>query len=120
MVTASLLAGRYDAYLTALHRSLAQPRWSGLGPLQTFMAWIEGCWRDEALPEPDGPPTAVSVGGWGEVRWHETADGLRGYVPGLPGCYEVSAGDAPPPLRPTHRARVTPIHARPAIGDRLG
>ena len=103
MVTAQQLASRYDAYIAALHAALRRGR-RGAPPLQHFMVWIEGCWRDEALPEPAGPPLAVSAGGWGTVRWHEAGGAIRGYVPGLAGCYEVAADATPPAL-----ARPAPV-----------
>ena len=103
MVTAQDLARRYDAYVAALHPALRRGR-RGAAPLQHFMVWIEGCWRDEAPPEPAGPPGAVSAGEWGTVRWHEAAGAVRGYVPGLAGCYEVVADAAPPAL-----ARPAPV-----------
>ena len=95
MVTAQHLAGRYDAYVAALDAALRRGR-PGAPPLQHFMVWIEGCWRDEGPPEPAAPPAAVSSGAWGTVRWHEAGGAIRGYVPGVAGCYEVAA-DAPPP-----------------------
>lgn len=110
MVAAPLLASHYDAYLVALQRSLAQPGWTGLGTVRAFMVWIEGCWQDDGLPEPDGAPAAVSEGAWGTVRWYETADGLRGYVAGRTGCYDISARESPPPLRSVSRVRTTRRH----------
>ena len=103
MVTAQHLAGRYDVYVAALHAALRRGR-PGAPPLQHFMVWIEGCWRDEGPPEPAAPPAAVSAGGWGTVRWHEAGGAIRGYVPGLEGCYEVAAEPAPPAL-----ARPAPV-----------
>ena len=103
MISAQHLAGRYEAYVPALHAALRRGQREA-APLRHFMVWIEGCWRDEAPPEPAAPPAAVSAGGWGTVRWHEAGGTLRGYVPGLAGCYEVAADVAPPALvRPACR-----------------
>lgn len=88
MVTTAQLARRYGEYLAVLHAALGRGR-RGAAPVVPFMAWVEDCWRDDAPPEPAGPPAAVSAGGWGTVRWHEAGRAIRGYVPGLAGCYEV-------------------------------
>jgi hypothetical protein len=105
MVTAAQLARRYEAYLAALHAALREGR-RGAAEVRPFQDWVEGWWRDEGPPEPAGPPAAVSAGGWGAVRWHEAGGALRGYVPGLAGCYEVPAGAAPPaPARPAPARR---------------
>jgi len=102
MPTAPQLARRYDEYLVALHAALRRGG-RGLGPVRAFpvrafSAWVEGWWRDDAPPEPAGDPAAVSAGGWGTVRWHAVGGAIRGYVPGLAGCYEVPADAAPPAL----------------------
>ena len=96
MVDARQLAHRYDEYLDSFYRVLA-PR-GGRGGVRPFMAWVEGYWRDDAPPEPVAPPAAVSAGGWGIVRWHQSADGVRGYMPDSGGCYEVPADAALPAL----------------------
>ena len=107
MLSAPQLARRYEAYLASLHAALPGRR--GLAAVQPFLVWVEGCWRDEGPPEPADPPAAVSAGGWGTVRWHEAEGAIRGYVPGLAGCYEVPAGVAPPSMgnasRPAPPAR---------------
>ena len=97
MVTAPQLALRYDEYRAALHVVLRRGC-RGVAAVQPFLAWVEGCWRDDAPPEPAGEPAAVSAGGWGTVRWHAAGGTIRGYVPGLAGCYEVPASATPPPL----------------------
>ena len=107
MVTTALLAHRYGEYLAALHAALARGR-RGTAGVVPFMAWIEDRWRDDAPPEPAGPPAAVSAGGWGSVRWHEAGGAIRGYVPGWAGCYEVRVDDAPPLLGRPLRPRRTP------------
>ena len=97
MLTAPQLAGRYDAYVLALDAALDQGR-RRVPALQPFMVWIEECWQDEAPPEPEAPPVAVSAGRWGPVRWHEVGGAIHGYVPGVAGCYDVTADNAPPAL----------------------
>ena len=88
MTSAADLASRYDRYLAVLRaRHAAGHLGHGLGGVRAFMAWIEGCWEDEAPPEPAGPPAAVSEGGgWDPVRWHDAGAGILGYTPGLGGC----------------------------------
>ena len=121
MVTTAQLARRYGEYLAVLHAALARGR-RGAAPVVPFMAWVEDCWRDDAPPEPAGPPAAVSAGGWGTVRWHEAGRAIRGYVPGLAGCYEVPVDAALPALR--HPAgtgrRPQRRRARPSAERRSG
>ncbi len=117
MVTAVQLARCYDAYLASLHAALRERR-RGLAEVRPFQVWVEERWRDDAPPEPAGPPAAVSAGGWGTVRWHEAGGTIRGYVPGLAGCYEVPAGAAPPPMGNASR-RSTPARS-PGSDRRAG
>ena len=107
MVTAVQLARRYDAYLVSLHAALRKRR-RGLDEVRPFLVWVEECWRDDAPPEPADAPAAVGIGGWGTVRWHEAGGTIRGYVPGLAGCYEVSAEATPPSLGSTASGKRSP------------
>ena len=107
MVTAVQLARRYEAYLAALPATLTRGR-HGLVAVRPFLVWVEEFWREDAPPEPDSPPAAVSAGALGGVRWHEAGGTIRGYVPGLAGCYEVPTAASPPALGVAGAGRRTP------------
>ena len=95
MVSTPLLARRYDEYRASVNGP-PSARQRGKGWTASFMAWLESYWGDDAPPETAGRPAAVSAGGRGTVRWHETGGAIRGYVPDQAGCYEVPRDAAPP------------------------
>jgi hypothetical protein len=91
--TARALAGRYLDYVAAL--------WRGDPGGRRFGIWLCRYWRAALPPAPASAPDAVSPHGGGGrgICWHETADAVLGYVPGVSGGYRIpkaALGEAPP------------------------
>ena len=100
MTSAHQVAARYDRYAAVVRDGYGTAHWRReLAAVRAFMTWIESFWWDDAPPEPATGPDAVSAdAGLGPVRWYDSGGTVLGYAPGLDGCYQVPAADAPPAL----------------------
>jgi hypothetical protein len=71
--------------------------WRGDRCAAAFPLRLSAYWRPAMPPAPAAAPTAVSPHGAAGrgIRWYETGQEVLGYVPGLPGGYQVPAPAVP-------------------------
>ena len=79
----------------------ASAHWRGDPRPAVFPLRLSAYWRSEMPPAPTAAPDAVSPHGAAGrgIRWYETGPEVVGYVPGLPGGYQVPVQAVPTLVR---------------------
>lgn len=90
-------AGGAARELAAGFLRYASSCWRGDRCAAVFPLRLSAYWRAALPPAPAAAPAAVSPHGAAGrgIRWYETGHDVVGYVPGLPGGYQVPTGAVP-------------------------